>query len=65
MKKILKEVFIHFLNSNTFQEGASLAYYTIFSFVPIIIIFISLLGFFFGDQAVSGEVYTQLRCVWK
>ena len=64
MKKILKEVFIHFLNSNTFQEGASLAYYTIFSFVPIIIIFISLLGFFFGDQAVSGEIYTQLKGVF-
>ena len=64
MKKILKEVFIHFLNSNTFQEGASLAYYTIFSFVPIIIIFISLFGFFFGDQAVSGEVYTQLKGVF-
>jgi membrane protein len=64
MIKLVKDAFIHFLNSNTFQKGASLAYYTVFSFVPIIIVIISLLGFFFGEQAVSGEIYYQLNKIF-
>ena len=61
MIKFLKEVFNHFFNSNTFQKGASLAYYAVFSLLPIIIIITSLLGLFFGKQAVSGEIYAQLK----
>lgn len=56
-----KELFNHFFNSNTFQKGASLAYYAVFSLLPIIVILTSLLGIFFGEQAVSGEIYTQLK----
>jgi membrane protein len=63
MLKFLKEVFNHFFNSNTFQKGASLAYYAVFSLLPMIIIITSLLGLFFGKQAVSGEIYTQLKDV--
>ena len=61
MIKLITEVFTHFSNSNTFQKGASLAYYTVFSFVPIIIVIVSLLGLFFGEQAVSGEIYDGLK----
>ncbi len=63
MVKFLKEVFNHFFNSNTFQKGASLAYYAVFSLLPMIIIITSILGVFFGKQAVSGEIYTQLKDV--
>ncbi len=63
MISFLKEVFNHFFNSNTFQKGASLAYYAVFSLLPIIVILISLLGLFFGKQAVSGEIYEQLKDV--
>lgn len=63
MISFLKEVFNHFFKSNTFQKGASLAYYAVFSFLPIIIIITSLLGLLFGKQAVSGEIYTQLKGV--
>lgn len=59
--KFIKEVFNHFFESNTFQKGASLAYYAVFSLLPIIIIITSLLGLFFGKHAVSGEIYTQLK----
>lgn len=61
MIKLLKEVFSHFINSNTFQKGGALAYYAVFSFIPLIVIIISFLGVFFGEQAVSGEVYAQLK----
>ncbi|WP_298904449.1 YihY/virulence factor BrkB family protein [uncultured Psychroserpens sp.] len=61
MIKFLKEVFNHFFNSNTFQKGAALAYYAVFSIFPIIIIVVSIMGIVFGKQAVSGEVFTQLK----
>ena len=61
MFKFFKEVFAHFLASDTFQKGASLAYYAVFSLLPIIVIIISVLGLFFGKQAVSGEIYDQLE----
>lgn len=63
MLSFLKAVFNHFLNGNTFQKGAALAYYAVFSIFPIIIIVISILGLVFGKQAVSGEVFMQLKDV--
>lgn len=63
MLSFLKAVFNHFFNGNTFQKGAALAYYAVFSIFPIIIIVISILGLVFGKQAVSGEVFTQLKDV--
>lgn len=61
MLHFFKNVLNHFFKSNTFQKGASLAYYTVFSIFPIIIILTSILGILFGKQAVSGEIYLQLK----
>lgn len=61
MIKFLKELFKHFSDSQTFQKGASLAYYAVFSIFPIIMIVTSVLGLLFGKEAVSGEIYTQLK----
>jgi len=41
--------------------GAALAYYTIFSIAPLLVIAIALAGFFFGQDAASGEIFAQLR----
>ena len=56
-----RDVFKHFFDSNTFQKGAALAYYTVFSLLPMIIIITSILGIIFGKQAVTGEIYSQLK----
>jgi membrane protein len=55
-----KEVFTNYLNDNAFRKGAALAFYTVFSIVPILIIIISLAGLFFGEQAVTGEIQKEL-----
>tara|TARA_B100001059_G_scaffold72847_1_gene70122 strand:+ start:140 stop:970 length:831 start_codon:yes stop_codon:yes gene_type:complete len=57
MIKLIKDSFTHFLDSDPFQEGAALAYYSIFSLVPVIIIIISILDLFFSKQMVSGEIF--------
>jgi membrane protein len=41
--------------------GAALSYYTLFSIAPLLVIVIAVAGFFFGDEAVRGEVFAQLR----
>ena len=41
--------------------GAALAYYTLFSIAPVLIIVIAVAGFFFGAEAARGEIVTQLR----
>ena len=41
--------------------GAALSYYTIFSLAPLLLIVISIAGLVFGDDAVRGEIFGQLR----
>jgi membrane protein len=41
--------------------GGALAYYTLFSTAPILIIAIAVAGFFFGEEAARGEILVQLR----
>ena len=41
--------------------GAALAYYTIFSIAPLLIIAIALAGFFFGEESARGQIFDQMR----
>ena len=41
--------------------GAALAYYTVFSLAPFLLIVISIAGLVFGADAVRGEIFGQLR----
>jgi membrane protein len=58
--KILKKTGMEFVSGNDLKYSASLSYYTIFSLPPLLIIIISLCGFFFGPQAARGEIYGQI-----
>jgi membrane protein len=41
--------------------GAALAYYTVFSVAPLLLIVISVAGLIFGQDAARGEIFAQLR----
>jgi membrane protein len=41
--------------------GAAIAYYTLFSIAPLLILLIALAGFVFGEDAAQGEIVAQLR----
>lgn len=58
---LLKETFSEFLNDHGMKLSASLSYYTIFSLPPLLIIIISISGFFYGTEAVRGEIFWQIR----
>ncbi len=68
MKKGIKKVmsFIvklgkEFSQDNVTKYSASLAYYTVFSLAPLIVIIVSVSGFLFGREAMQGEIYQQLK----
>jgi len=41
--------------------GAALAYYTVFSIAPVLLIVISIAGLVFGEDAARGEIVAQLQ----
>ncbi|MEZ4884760.1 MAG: YihY/virulence factor BrkB family protein [Chitinophagales bacterium] len=61
IKSFLVELWENYSKDNSLKLGAALAYYTVFSFAPVIIIMISIAGFFFGEEAIRGEVYLELN----
>lgn len=57
----IRQVFKEFSADNILKYSAALAYYTVFSIAPLLVIISTLSGFFFGKEAVKGEVYNQLN----
>lgn len=43
--------------------AAALAYYTVFAIGPLLLILISILGFFFGRSAIEGEIIAQISAL--
>jgi membrane protein len=43
------------------SKGAALAFYTMFSIAPILVLVIAIAGAFYGQQAAQGELFLQLR----
>ena len=58
---ILKEAIHGFIDDNAIKLSASLSYYTIFSLPPLLINAIYFFGLFFGEEAVSGEIFWQIN----
>ena len=57
----LKQVFTEFSEDNILKYSASLAYYTVFSLAPMLIVIISLSGLLFGREAMEGHIYSQMK----
>ncbi|MFH7011153.1 YihY/virulence factor BrkB family protein [Flavobacterium sp. FlaQc-52] len=58
---LLKDTFLEFNEDNAIKLSASLSYYTLFALPPLLIIIITICGFFFGEEAVTGELYGQIN----
>lgn len=58
---ILKATGQGFLNEDCLKYSASLSYYTIFSIGPILVLMISLAGIFFGEDAIQGKVFAEMK----
>jgi len=57
---LFKTVFKKWWNRDPFNESAIIAYYAIFSLPGLLVIVITIAGYFFGGDAVSGRLHSQV-----
>ncbi len=58
---LVKQVAFSWVDDYAPSMGAALAYYTMFSLAPLLLIAISVAGLVFGEDAARGEIAEQLR----
>ncbi len=58
---VVKTAFSSWLDDYAPSMGAALAYYTMFSIAPLLLIVISVAGLVFGEEAARGEIFGQLQ----
>jgi membrane protein len=58
---LLKETATNWVDHKDARLGAALAYYSIFSVGPLVVIAIAVAGLLFGQDAVRGEVSAQMQ----
>ena len=58
---LVKESFKEWKEDGALDLGAALAYYTIFSLAPLLLIVIAVAGLVWGREAVQGQLVSQLR----
>ncbi|MBG9378597.1 YihY/virulence factor BrkB family protein [Panacibacter sp. DH6] len=59
--KILKQTFKDFGDLKITRMSAALAYYTVFSIAPMLIVIITLCDIFLGRDAIEGNLYAQIQ----
>lgn len=59
--KVVLATFSGFINDNGLKLSASLAYYTIFSLAPLLLLILSLAGIFLKDQTYRQDFYQQIQ----
>jgi membrane protein len=59
--KVIKETGGAFVENNGLRYSAALSYYTVFSLAPMLIVIIWLGTRFFGQDAVEGQIFGQIR----
>ena len=58
---LFKETYRQFMADKVIKLSAALSYYTIFSLPPLLIIVVAICGYFFGAEAVRGEIFWQIK----
>lgn len=58
--KLLGRAYSSWVNNDPWAESAIIAYYTIFSLPSLLIILVSIAGYFFGREAVQGRITGQI-----
>lgn len=58
--KFNKQVITEFIADNVLKYSASLAYYTVLSLAPMLIIILYVCGLLFGKVAIRGELYGEI-----
>src|SRR5690349_13849891 len=57
---LLKQAWTSFFDREPFNNSVIVAYYTIFSLPGLLVIVINVAGYFFGTEAVTNQISTQI-----
>jgi len=60
---LFKTAAVHWVSDYAQSMGAALAFYTMFSIAPLLLIVISIAGIVFGEDAVRGAIFAQLQAL--
>src|SRR5689334_20590819 len=63
MRIAFKTALKTFIAQNYFRYSASLSFYTVFSLAPLIIVTISMCGYFFGRHSMEGKIFSEIRAI--
>ncbi|MCY7316504.1 MAG: YihY/virulence factor BrkB family protein [Rubrivivax sp.] len=58
--RLIRDAAVSWVDDYAPSMGAALAFYTLFSIAPLLLIVISVAGLVFGEQAARGEIFGQL-----
>lgn len=58
---ILKETLVDYIDDSALSRGAAIAYYTVLSLGPVLLICIAIVGLVFGQEAATGAMVGQLQ----
>ncbi|AKJ29614.1 YihY/virulence factor BrkB family protein [Caldimonas brevitalea] len=58
---LIRQAVSAWVDDKASSMGAALAYYTVFSMAPLLVIVISVAGLVFGEEAARGEILAELR----
>lgn len=59
--KLLKTIFLKWLDDDPFQSAAALSYYTLFSLAPLLVIAIAVAGFVFDREAAQNQILSTIQ----
>ena len=57
---LLKDTFAAWGRDKVPRHGAALAYYTVLSLVPLLVVIIAMIGLIFGREAAQGYILEQI-----
>ncbi|ARK13202.1 YihY/virulence factor BrkB family protein [Fibrivirga algicola] len=58
---VLRDAGNSFMDDRGLKLSAALAYYTIFSLAPLLVLIMSLASIFLGEEAIQGEIFKQIN----
>ncbi|WP_080057946.1 YihY/virulence factor BrkB family protein [Spirosoma aerolatum] len=58
---VLRDSFNGFQNDRCLKLSAALAYYTVFSLAPLLVLIMSLTSIFLGEEAIRGQIFGQIN----
>ncbi|WP_232294693.1 YihY/virulence factor BrkB family protein [Achromobacter piechaudii] len=60
---LVKQTVMNWLDDYAPSMGAAIAFYTVFSLAPLVIIVIGIAGFFWGHEAAQGQLFEQISAL--